>query len=73
MIHYSCSYCETFVRFGVNKSYGLPIDDHDYVFWFGDFNFRINLQYAEVCSKVFEQDWEYLLANDQVRPAPFPS
>lgn len=40
---------------------------HDYVFWCGDFNYRINMARAEVKELVAKQDWSELLASDQLR------
>ena len=40
---------------------------HDYVFWCGDFNYRINMARAEVKELVAKQDWAELLAADQLR------
>ena len=40
---------------------------HDYVFWCGDFNYRINLGREEVKELVARQDWPELTAADQLR------
>ncbi|KAJ3215846.1 inositol polyphosphate 5-phosphatase [Dinochytrium kinnereticum] len=45
---------------------GRKIWDHDYVFWFGDFNYRIDLNNEEVRYRINSQDWEYLLQFDQL-------
>ena len=40
---------------------------HDYIFWCGDFNYRINLPRDEVKSLVAEENWEELRASDQLK------
>lgn len=40
---------------------------HDYVFWCGDFNYRIDLTYEEVFYFVKRQDWKRLLEFDQLQ------
>ena len=40
---------------------------HDYIFWCGDFNYRINLPRDEVKSLVAEEKWEELRASDQLK------
>eukprot|EP01127_Copromyxa_protea_P004430 TRINITY_DN14291_c0_g1_i1.p1 TRINITY_DN14291_c0_g1~~TRINITY_DN14291_c0_g1_i1.p1 ORF type:complete len:801 (+),score=169.82 TRINITY_DN14291_c0_g1_i1:726-3128(+) len=45
------------------------ISDHDYQFWFGDFNFRIDLSYSEVIARIKSNDLSALLANDQLQKA----
>jgi synaptojanin len=58
------------LKFGNNKNYGTPIQDHDFVFWLGDLNMRINNgTYEEVVRRVYEQDWPGLLRLDQLRLA----
>lgn len=39
---------------------------HDYVFWCGDFNYRINLSGSEVKRLVAQSDWSELLLSDQL-------
>lgn len=39
---------------------------HDYVFWCGDFNYRINLPNEEVKDLIKQQNWESLTAGDQL-------
>ena len=46
---------------------GRHVLSHDYVFWCGDFNYRINMARAEVKELVSKQDWSELLAADQLR------
>ncbi|XP_073750259.1 synaptojanin-2 isoform X4 [Callorhinus ursinus] len=46
---------------------GRHIFSHDYVFWCGDFNYRIDLTYEEVFYFVKRQDWKKLLEFDQLQ------
>lgn len=46
---------------------GKNIFSHDYVFWCGDFNYRIDLTYEEVFYFVKRQDWKKLLEFDQLQ------
>ncbi|XP_049621275.1 synaptojanin-2 isoform X2 [Suncus etruscus] len=46
---------------------GRNIFSHDYVFWCGDFNYRIDLTYEEVFYFVKRQDWKKLLEFDQLK------
>lgn len=39
---------------------------HDYVFWCGDFNYRIDLPNEEVKELVRQQNWDSLIAGDQL-------
>ncbi len=48
-------------------SKGGPLMGHDYVFWCGDFNYRINMGREDVKRLVAEQNWPALLAADQLR------
>ncbi|KAJ3380706.1 inositol polyphosphate 5-phosphatase [Lobulomyces angularis] len=50
---------------GINFS-GKKIDDHDAVFWFGDFNYRISLPNEEVRSCIQNNTLDYLLCSDQL-------
>lgn len=45
---------------------GRDVDSHDVVFWFGDFNYRINLSGDEVKRAVYSNDLERLWASDQL-------
>ena len=42
------------------------LPSHDYVFWCGDFNYRIDLDNEYVKDLVDQQDWQTLLAADQL-------
>ena len=39
---------------------------HDYVFWCGDFNYRIDLPMEEVKDFIKEKNWEELTKEDQL-------
>ncbi|KAG5837500.1 hypothetical protein ANANG_G00239930 [Anguilla anguilla] len=45
---------------------GRQLQSHDYIFWCGDFNYRINLSGEEVKELVKQQNWEVLTAMDQL-------
>lgn len=45
---------------------GRLLDSHDYVFWCGDFNYRINIPNEEVKELIKQQNWEALTAGDQL-------
>uniref|UniRef100_A0A8D0G3G5 Synaptojanin-2 n=1 Tax=Sphenodon punctatus TaxID=8508 RepID=A0A8D0G3G5_SPHPU len=46
---------------------GRSVFSHDYVFWCGDFNYRIDLSYEEVFYFLKRQDWKTLLESDQLQ------
>ncbi|KAJ7342137.1 hypothetical protein JRQ81_009088 [Phrynocephalus forsythii] len=46
---------------------GRNMFSHDYVFWCGDFNYRIDLTYEEVFYFLKRQDWRTLLEFDQLQ------
>ncbi|XP_068572055.1 synaptojanin-1 isoform X2 [Cebidichthys violaceus] len=45
---------------------GRLLYSHDYVFWCGDFNYRISLPNEEVKELIKQQNWEALTAGDQL-------
>ncbi|KAJ3043130.1 inositol polyphosphate 5-phosphatase [Rhizophlyctis rosea] len=45
---------------------GRRLDDHDMVFWLGDFNYRINMSNEEVRSAIMSQQLQFLYMNDQL-------
>uniref|UniRef100_A0AAY4E882 Synaptojanin-1 n=1 Tax=Denticeps clupeoides TaxID=299321 RepID=A0AAY4E882_9TELE len=45
---------------------GRLLYSHDYVFWCGDFNYRINLPNEEVKELIRQQSWDSLIAGDQL-------
>ncbi|XP_078412968.1 LOW QUALITY PROTEIN: synaptojanin-2-like [Cetorhinus maximus] len=46
---------------------GRNVFSHDYVFWCGDSNFRIDLPYEDVLNHIKRQDWKALQAYDQLQ------
>ncbi|XP_029452532.1 synaptojanin-2 isoform X2 [Rhinatrema bivittatum] len=46
---------------------GRNVFSHDYVFWCGDFNYRLDLTYEEVFYYIKRQDWKKLLEFDQLQ------
>ncbi|CAG2108102.1 unnamed protein product, partial [Medioppia subpectinata] len=46
---------------------GRSLNSHDYVFWCGDFNYRIDLSNDEAKQLVKDRDWTALLAADQLK------
>ncbi|XP_077204851.1 synaptojanin-2 isoform X1 [Paroedura picta] len=51
----------------LNFPMGRNMFSHDYVFWCGDFNYRIDLTYEEVFYFLKRQDWKTLLEFDQLQ------
>ncbi|XP_053312664.1 synaptojanin-1 isoform X2 [Spea bombifrons] len=45
---------------------GRMLFSHDYVFWCGDFNYRIDLPNEEVKELIRSQNWDSLLSGDQL-------
>lgn len=45
---------------------GRTLNSHDYVFWCGDFNYRIDMSNEEVKELVRQRDWLALLQKDQL-------
>ncbi|XP_062309249.1 synaptojanin-1 isoform X1 [Osmerus eperlanus] len=45
---------------------GRLLYSHDYVFWCGDFNYRISLPNEEVKELIRQQNWESLTTGDQL-------
>ncbi|XP_048035136.1 synaptojanin-1 isoform X6 [Megalobrama amblycephala] len=45
---------------------GRLLYSHDYVFWCGDFNYRINIPNEEVKELIKQQSWDALIAGDQL-------
>ncbi len=45
---------------------GSSLSSHDYVFWCGDFNYRIDLPNEEVKELVAAKVWPELRASDQL-------
>ncbi|XP_062512889.1 synaptojanin-1-like isoform X2 [Corticium candelabrum] len=45
---------------------GYTADCHDYVFWCGDFNYRIDMPLSDVKDLVKDENWKILQAYDQL-------
>ncbi|XP_062869631.1 synaptojanin-1 isoform X2 [Trichomycterus rosablanca] len=45
---------------------GRLLYSHDYVFWCGDFNYRVSLPNEEVKDLIRHQNWDALIAGDQL-------
>ncbi|XP_041066893.1 synaptojanin-1 isoform X3 [Carcharodon carcharias] len=45
---------------------GRLLFSHDYIFWCGDFNYRIDLPNEEVKELIRQQSWDTLLSGDQL-------
>ncbi|XP_072369521.1 synaptojanin-1 isoform X3 [Scyliorhinus torazame] len=45
---------------------GRLLFSHDYIFWCGDFNYRIDLPNEEVKELIRQQNWDTLLSGDQL-------
>ncbi|XP_022656835.1 synaptojanin-1-like isoform X2 [Varroa destructor] len=48
---------------------GRTVSSHDYVFWCGDFNYRIDMEIDRVKELVLQRNYEELLQNDQLMKA----
>ncbi|TXT06026.1 hypothetical protein VHUM_03499 [Vanrija humicola] len=44
----------------------LMVDDADVMFWFGDLNYRLELEDADIRALITSQDWDTLLTSDQL-------
>ncbi|NXP28812.1 SYNJ1 protein, partial [Scytalopus superciliaris] len=59
---------EDFVE--ISRKLGFPMGrmlfSHDYIFWCGDFNYRIDMPNEEVKDLIRQQNWEPLIAGDQL-------
>ncbi|XP_014749213.1 PREDICTED: synaptojanin-1 isoform X2 [Sturnus vulgaris] len=59
---------EDFVE--ISRKLGFPMGrmlfSHDYIFWCGDFNYRIDLPNEEVKDLPQQQNWDALIAGDQL-------
>ncbi|EEB05068.1 inositol-polyphosphate 5-phosphatase [Schizosaccharomyces japonicus yFS275] len=54
------------ISHGLRFKRGRSIFNHDYVLWFGDFNYRISLTYEEVVQCIQQGKLEYLFDSDQL-------
>ncbi|XP_069328440.1 synaptojanin-1 isoform X3 [Eulemur rufifrons] len=59
---------EDFIEIARKLSFpmGRMLFSHDYVFWCGDFNYRIDLPNEEVKELIRQQNWDLLIAGDQL-------
>ncbi|XP_021111835.1 synaptojanin-1 isoform X14 [Heterocephalus glaber] len=59
---------EDFIEIARKLSFpmGRLLFSHDYVFWCGDFNYRIDLPNEEVKELIRQQNWDSLIAGDQL-------
>ncbi|XP_019331841.2 synaptojanin-1 isoform X1 [Alligator mississippiensis] len=59
---------EDFIEIARKLSFpmGRMLFSHDYIFWCGDFNYRIDLPNEEVKDLIRQQNWDSLLAGDQL-------
>ncbi|NXN98796.1 SYNJ1 protein, partial [Rhinopomastus cyanomelas] len=59
---------EDFVE--IARKLGFPMGrmlfSHDYIFWCGDFNYRIDIPNEEVKELIRQQNWDALIAGDQL-------
>lgn len=59
------NYSDILKRMTFNDRKYLP-ENHDYLFWIGDLNYRVNMEYAEAIQSVKMQDYKTLIQNDQL-------
>nr|XP_025041896.1 synaptojanin-1 isoform X1 [Pelodiscus sinensis] len=59
---------EDFIEIARKLSFpmGRLLFSHDYIFWCGDFNYRIDLPNEEVKELIRQQNWDSLIAGDQL-------
>ncbi|XP_029875271.1 synaptojanin-1 isoform X13 [Aquila chrysaetos chrysaetos] len=59
---------EDFVEIARKLSFpmGRMLFSHDYIFWCGDFNYRIDIPNEEVKDLIRQQNWDPLIAGDQL-------
>ncbi|XP_010002973.1 PREDICTED: synaptojanin-1 isoform X1 [Chaetura pelagica] len=59
---------EDFVEIARKLSFpmGRMLFSHDYIFWCGDFNYRIDIPNEEVKELIRQQNWDALIAGDQL-------
>ncbi|KAJ1910636.1 Inositol-1,4,5-trisphosphate 5-phosphatase 1 [Tieghemiomyces parasiticus] len=54
------------IRDGVTFSNGRAVEDHQYVFWFGDLNYRLNLSYDQAKSLLAQDRLQEMRRYDQL-------
>ncbi|XP_074852996.1 synaptojanin-1 isoform X4 [Carettochelys insculpta] len=59
---------EDFIEIARKLSFpmGRLLFSHDYIFWCGDFNYRIDLPNEDVKELIRQQNWDSLIAGDQL-------
>uniref|UniRef100_A0A8C3KW71 Synaptojanin-1 n=1 Tax=Chrysolophus pictus TaxID=9089 RepID=A0A8C3KW71_CHRPC len=59
---------EDFIEIARKLSFpmGRMLFSHDYIFWCGDFNYRIDIPNEEVKELIRQQNWDSLIAGDQL-------
>ncbi|XP_064380321.1 synaptojanin-1 isoform X5 [Dromaius novaehollandiae] len=59
---------EDFIEIARKLSFpmGRMLFSHDYIFWCGDFNYRIDIPNEEVKDLIRQQNWDSLIAGDQL-------
>ena len=50
---------------------GRTLKGHDYVFWCGDFNYRIDMDKDEMKELIRQGELQPILENDQLRVSEF--
>ncbi|KAJ1741091.1 Inositol-1,4,5-trisphosphate 5-phosphatase 1 [Coemansia sp. RSA 1086] len=55
------------IRTGTRFQHGRYIDSHDYTFWLGDLNYRLNLPNERVRSMIAQNQLQELLKYDQLK------
>ncbi|MGH0120517.1 UNVERIFIED_CONTAM: hypothetical protein FKN15_016363 [Acipenser sinensis] len=66
MLFHSTSICFLCSHFAAGQSQGRLLYSHDYIFWCGDFNYRIDLPNEEVKELIRQQNWDALTTGDQL-------
>ncbi|KAJ2898870.1 Inositol-1,4,5-trisphosphate 5-phosphatase 1 [Coemansia aciculifera] len=54
------------IRNGTRFRRGRHIDEHDYTFWLGDLNYRIDLPYDQACALISQRQLKSLMMYDQL-------
>jgi synaptojanin len=45
---------------------GRTLKSHDYIFWCGDFNYRIDMDRDQIKHLIKDQNFKQILENDQL-------
>lgn len=56
-------------RFGLSKQYSKVINEHDFVFWFGDMNWRIDVTYEQAIRLIRDKNFGEMYKYDQLMRA----